>query len=69
MSQVHYCVIARDSDMIVFESLMNKELNVRQLKSEAIDFITQKESENEVVIKKMNTSMTSSRSQDLESNE
>jgi hypothetical protein len=69
MSQVHYCVIARDSDMIVFESLMNKELNVRQLKSEALDFITQKESENEVVIKKMNTSMTSSRSQDLESNE
>ena len=69
MSQVHYCVIARDSDMIVFESLMNKELNVRKLKSEALDFITQKESENEVVIKKMNTSMTSSRSQDLESNE
>ena len=66
---MHYCVIARDSDMIVFEILMNKELNVRQLKSEAMDFITQKESENELIIKKMNTSMSSSRSQDLESNE
>jgi len=26
---VHYCVIARDSDMIVFETLTNKEMNPR----------------------------------------
>jgi len=27
MSGVHYCFIARDSDMLVFEKLVNKSLN------------------------------------------
>ena len=28
MSGVHYCFIARDSDMIVYEKLVNKQLNL-----------------------------------------
>ena len=51
---VHYCVIARDSDMIVFETLVNKELNPRQVRGEAMDIITQREKDNEALIKKMN---------------
>lgn len=57
---VHYCVIARDSDMIVFESLVNKDMNPRQLRSEAMEIITQKEKENEHIIAKMNHSKSPS---------
>ena len=31
MSGVHYCFIAKDSDMVVFEKVVNKSLNPRQL--------------------------------------
>ena len=56
---VHYCVIARDSDMIVFECLQNKEMNPRQLRSEAMEIITVKEKDNEHIIQKMNSSINS----------
>lgn len=36
MSGVHYCFVARDSDMIVFEKLVNRQLNPRQLTNEAV---------------------------------
>ena len=37
---MHYCFIARDSDMIVFEKLVNKQLNLNQLTDEAVQIIT-----------------------------
>ena len=40
---VHYCFIARDSDMIVFEKIVNKKLNQRQLTNEAVQIVTQLE--------------------------
>lgn len=40
MSGVHYCFIARDSDMIVFEKLVNKQINQRQLTNEAVQLIS-----------------------------
>ena len=40
---IHYCFIARDSDMIVFEKLVNKKLNQRQLTNEAMQIVTQLE--------------------------
>ena len=43
MSGVHYCFIARDSDMIVFEKLVNKSLNLRQLTNEAVQMVTKLE--------------------------
>lgn len=61
---VHYCVIARDSDMIVFEALVNKEMNPRQLRSEVMEIITVKEKDNEQIIAKMNNSI--SKNSDLE---
>jgi hypothetical protein len=27
VTPIHYCFIARDSDMVVFESILNKELS------------------------------------------
>jgi hypothetical protein len=66
---VHYCVIARDSDMIVFECPVNKEMNPRQLRSEAMEIITAKESDNEHIISKMNSSVGSSKSTDIENPE
>lgn len=39
MSGVHYCFIARDSDMIVFEKLINKNLNQKQLTNEAVQMM------------------------------
>ena len=57
---VHYCIIARDSDMIVFESLVNKDKNSRQLRSESMEIITIKEKENKSIITKMNSSMNKS---------
>ena len=39
MPGVHYCFIARDSDMIVFEKLVNKSLNQSQLTNEAIRIV------------------------------
>ncbi len=57
---VHYCVIARDSDMIVFETLVNKDKNARQLRSELMEIITIKERENKSIISKMNSSMNKS---------
>lgn len=67
---VHYCIISRDSDMIVFENLVNKDMNPRQLRSEAMEIITQKEKESEHIIAKMNNSITkspsSNRSVDIE---
>ena len=44
MSGVHYCFVARDSDMIVFEKLVNRDLNQRQLTNEAIQVIQSLES-------------------------
>jgi hypothetical protein len=55
---VHYCVIARDSDMIVFEILVNKEMNPRQLKSETMEIVTAKEEEYKSTIQKMNSSLS-----------
>ena len=40
MSGIHYCFIARDSDMIVFEKLVNKQINQRQLTNEAVQIIS-----------------------------
>lgn len=40
---IHYCFIARDSDMIVFEKQVNKSLNPRQLTNEAINIVSQME--------------------------
>ena len=36
MSGVHYCFIARDSDMIVFEKMVNRALDESQLNNEAV---------------------------------
>ena len=36
---IHYCFIARDSDMIVFEKFVNKKLNERQLTNEAVQIV------------------------------
>lgn len=66
---VHYCVIARDSDMIVFECLVNKDMNPRQLRSEAMEIITTQEKDNEHLISKLNSSVGSSKSTDLENPE
>lgn len=66
---VHYCVIARDSDMIVFECLVNKDMNPRQLRSEAMEIITREEKDNEHIISKMNSSVSSSKSTDIENPE
>ena len=46
MSAVHYCFIARDSDMIVFECLVNKDYKQPQLRTFAVDLLVQKEREN-----------------------
>ena len=43
MSGVHYCFVARDSDMIVFEKLVNRGLNNTQLTNEAVQLISQQE--------------------------
>jgi predicted ATP-grasp superfamily ATP-dependent carboligase len=40
---IHYCFIARDSDIIVFEKLVNKSLNPRQLTNEAVQIVSQME--------------------------
>ena len=48
MADVHFCVIARDSDMVVFEALVTKSMNQRQLRNEAVEVITIKEKESEV---------------------
>ena len=40
---IHYCFIARDSDMIVFEKMVNKKLNKSQLTNEAVQIVTQLE--------------------------
>ena len=40
---VHYCFVARDSDMIVFEKLVNRGLNQRQLTNEAVTLISAQE--------------------------
>ena len=61
---VQYCIIARDSDMVVFESLVNKDFNPRQLLSEALEVITMKEKDSAHLIAKMNNSMN--KSTDLE---
>ena len=47
MSGVHYCFIARDSDMIVFEKLVNKGLNASQVTNEAVQIVTQLENKSE----------------------
>ena len=56
---VHYCFIARDSDMVVFENLVNKDLKQSQLKDEAIEILVSKEKEVKDVILKMNSSVSS----------
>ena len=43
MSGVHYCFIARDSDMIVFEKLVNRQLNQNQLTNEAVRMVSELE--------------------------
>jgi hypothetical protein len=53
---VHYGFIARDSDMVVFELLVNKEMNPRQLRSDSIEILSAKEKESKDVISKMNLS-------------
>jgi len=42
---IHYCFIAKDSDMIVFENLVNKAMqdNLSQLKNESEALLVQKE--------------------------
>ena len=43
MSKVHYVFIARDSDMIVFEKHINRNLNPKNVHNEAIETITSQE--------------------------
>lgn len=50
--------------MVVFETLVNKDFNPRQLMSEALEVITAKEKESASLIAKMNNSMN--KSADLE---
>jgi hypothetical protein len=57
---VHYGFIAKDSDMIVFEILVNKEMNPRQVKAAVIEVVVVKEEENKDVIQRMNTSNSKS---------
>ena len=59
MSTVHYCFIARDSDMIVFECLVTKDLKQPQLRTISVDLITLKEKENASTLTRMNSSTTS----------
>ena len=40
MSNVHYVFIARDSDMIVFEKHIGKDLNAKQIHNEVVEIIT-----------------------------
>ena len=40
MSNVHYVFIARDSDMIVFEKLVNRDLNAKHLNQQSVEIIT-----------------------------
>lgn len=37
---IHYCFIARDNDMIIFEALLNKELN-KSFKRECKDLLSE----------------------------
>ncbi len=53
---VHYGFIARDSDMVVFEILINKEMNPRQIRSDSIEILSAKEKQSADVITKMNSS-------------
>ncbi len=55
--------------MIVFECLVNKDMNPRQLRSEAMEIITREEKDNEHIISKMNSSVSSSKSTDIENPE
>ena len=55
--------------MIVFECLVNKDMNPRQLRSEAMEIITREEKDNEHIISKMNSSVSSSKSADIENPE
>ena len=43
MSKVYYCFIARDSDMIVFEKQVIRELNAKQVQNEVVEIITSQE--------------------------
>ena len=43
MTNVHYCFIARDSDMVVFEILLNSDLNLRQLQNEMTELLVAQE--------------------------
>ena len=43
MSDVHYCFIARDSDMVVFEVKITQSLNTVQLQNEVTEMLVQQE--------------------------
>ena len=43
MSNVHYCFIARDSDMVVFEILMKQSFNVAQFQNEVTEILVAQE--------------------------
>ena len=43
MTNVHYVFIARDSDMIVFEKHINRDLNAKQVHNEVVEIITSQE--------------------------
>ena len=43
MSKVYYAFIARDSDMIVFEKQVTRELNAKQIQNEVGEIITSQE--------------------------
>ena len=47
VSGIHYVFIARDSDMVVFERLVNKKLTLNQLNHEAIEIVTELEKTHE----------------------
>lgn len=53
MSNVYYCIIARDSDMVVFEYLLNKDLKQSQLKDTIVEIIGQKEEDKREMIEFM----------------
>ena len=43
MSNVHYCFIARDSDMVVFEILLTQTFNTAQLQNEVTEILVAQE--------------------------
>lgn len=51
--EIYYCMIARDSDMVVFEYLINKDLKQSQLRDTIDEILVKKEAEKKEMIEYM----------------